>query len=238
MADEVSKKWFLVIVVVFSHIPCVIGVEGLPNVVLLVVDNIGMSDLGWFGNKTVETPNIDRLATEGVRFTRWYSQSTTTSTRASILTGNLPIRTGIIKSRYLPYTVIPSLASSGGLHQDHITLGEVMKHMSYATAFVGHWGMGIGRKGSFLPLHQGFDRWYGVPGLHNSYCLIKSFNKTNQSLHESHEYPNEERSLVYLLIVFMFTMMIATLVTFWMFRKIDTMTFVLLATPELLVIYM
>ena len=77
----------------------VFGIEGLPNVVLLVVDNVGISDLGWFGNATVETPNLARLASEGVKFTRWYSQSTSTSSRASILTGNLPIRTGIVFCR-------------------------------------------------------------------------------------------------------------------------------------------
>lgn len=215
----------------------VFGIEGLPNVVLLVVDNVGISDLGWFGNATVETPNLARLASEGVKFTRWYSQSTSTSSRASILTGNLPIRTGIIKSRYLPYKTIPSLASTGGLRQDHVNLAKVMKNMDYSTAYVGHWGLGVGRKGAFLPTRQGFDRWYGVPALHNSYCLVK-FNQTEQTLRESHEYPNEERSVVYLLIVLMFTLMIGLLVALWVFKKIDTMTLVLLASPEVLVLYM
>ncbi|KAK3750016.1 hypothetical protein QZH41_008666 [Actinostola sp. cb2023] len=242
MADAVDKNvlfhFSVVLLIMSSQTAHSSGKNGLPNVILLVVDNLGLSDLGCFGNTTVKTPNIDKLAMQGMRFTRWYSQSSSLSTRASILTGKLPIRTGIIKSRYLPYKAIPSLASSGGLQLDQTTLGEVMRNKGYSTAFVGHWGLGVGRKGAFLPMYQGFDRWYGVPALHNNYCLLRSFNQTNEMYHASYEYPNEERSTVYLVVVLLFTTIIGVLVALWMFRKIDTMTLVLLAAPELLVLYL
>lgn len=223
-----------------------IAFEGLPNVILLVVDNVGLQDLGCFGksfgNTPVKTPNIDRLAKDGVRFTRWYSQSSSASTRASILTGRLPIKTGILKSRYLPFKAIPSLASTGGLQPNQITLAEVLKAKGYQTAFVGHWGMGLGRRNAFLPINQGFDRWYGVPTLHNKYCIERTLsnpsNDTNETNFLDYNYPDDEDlPTPYLIVVISFTIILGALTGLWMFKKIDMMMFVCLATPELILLY-
>ena len=144
---------------------------GYPNIIIFFTDNLSLGDLNILGSNSQPTPNINRLMEEGVTFTRWYSQSSSISSRASILTGLLPPRTGIIRSKFLPFGGIPSVVSSGGLQNKEITIAEVLKGKGYTTAFVGLWDLGVGKKGEYLPIHQGFDSWYGVPSPHKSQCF-------------------------------------------------------------------
>ena len=144
----------------------------LPNVILLIVDDLKFSDLGCYGNKFVRTSNIDKLAKNGVLFTRWYAQATGTATRASVLTGLLPTRTGMIRSKFLSFDSFPSLASSGGLHPGEPGLGSLAQivGVSHSTAYIGNWDLGIGRDQVYLPMKHGFDIWYGVPAVHTKKC--------------------------------------------------------------------
>lgn len=153
-----------------------------PNIIIFMTDNLSIGDVGIYNNISQQTltPNIDRLVEEGVVFSRWYSQSSRISSLASLLTGLLPPRTGMIKSKFLSFTEIPSIASSGGLQHSEITLAEVLKAKGYATSFVGLWGLGFGKNGEYLPLSHGFDSWYGVPSAHKDQCM-ESYKTTSDS---------------------------------------------------------
>ncbi|XP_068683398.1 arylsulfatase L-like [Montipora foliosa] len=142
-----------------------------PNIIIFMADNLSFGDVN---NKSQNTPNIDRLAEQGATFSRWYTQSSRISALASILTGLLPPRTGIIKSKFLPFKEIPSLASTGGLQSSEETLATVLKSKGYTTGFVGVWGLGVGRNGEYLPLRHGFDSFYGVPSAHREHCTGNS----------------------------------------------------------------
>ncbi|XP_070545918.1 arylsulfatase H-like isoform X2 [Ptychodera flava] len=141
-----------------------------PNIVLFLVDDLGYGDLGCYGNETVKTPNIDRLASEGLKFTRMYSQSACTPSRAALLTGRYPIRNGMLKGWILPFFVLASPAQTGGLPDNEYTLAEMLKQSGYATGMLGKWHLGFGRGGKYLPTKHGFDYFYGLPMTHLETC--------------------------------------------------------------------
>ena len=125
-----------------------------PNVVLIYCDDLGWGDLGCFGNPRIRTPNIDRLARQGTRFTSFYvAQAVCSASRAALLTGCYANRLGI-HGALGPKQKI-------GLHPDEMTLAEVLKPRGYATAIVGKWH--LGRPVELLPTRQGFDEYFGLP---------------------------------------------------------------------------
>ncbi|USN99860.1 MAG: sulfatase [Phycisphaeraceae bacterium] len=125
-----------------------------PNVVLFYVDDMGYADLGCYGAKGYTTPNIDRLASEGVRFTDFYvAQAVCSASRAALLTGCYSNRVGILGA------LGPN--SKIGIDADETTLAEVCKSRGYATAAYGKWHLGCQTK--FLPTHHGFAEYCGIP---------------------------------------------------------------------------
>ncbi len=125
-----------------------------PNVVLIFTDDQGYGDLGVYGAKDFETPNLDRLAKEGIRFSSFYvPQAVCSASRAGLLTGNYPNRIGILGA------LNPN--TKHGIHADEMTLGEVFKSKGYATAIYGKWH--LGHLPEFLPTRHGFDEYYGLP---------------------------------------------------------------------------
>lgn len=127
----------------------------LPNVVLIVADDLGYADLGCFGATDIATPAIDRIASRGIRLTSFYSAASVCSpTRASILTGCYPQRVGCAAGVFWP-------DSDDGLAPDEITIAELLKPSGYATACIGKWHLGHRRP--FLPTNQGFDSYFGIP---------------------------------------------------------------------------
>lgn len=125
-----------------------------PNIVLIFCDDLGYADVGCFGAKGWKTPNIDRLAREGVRFTQFYvAQAVCSASRAALMTGCYPNRVGI-QGALGPNSKI-------GIHRDEMTLAEVVKQRGYATAIFGKWHLGHERP--FLPVHHGFDEYFGLP---------------------------------------------------------------------------
>ncbi|MBI2947914.1 MAG: sulfatase [Verrucomicrobia bacterium] len=130
----------------------------LPNVVLIVVDDLGWADLGCYGSTFHETPNIDRLAREGVRFTQAYSACTVCSpTRASILTGKYPARLHItdwIPGHKRPEAKLRVPAWTQHLPTDEWNLAKALKSAGYATVSIGKWHLG---GSGFYPEKQGFD---------------------------------------------------------------------------------
>lgn len=129
-----------------------------PNVVIVFADDLGYGDLGCFGHPTIHTPNLDRMAAEGQRWTQFYvAASVCTPSRAGLMTGRLPVRTGMCSDRRR--VLFPN--SAGGLPPSELTLAEVFKSRGYATACVGKWHLGHLPK--FLPTRQGFDTYFGIP---------------------------------------------------------------------------
>jgi arylsulfatase A len=128
--------------------------DRLPNIVMIYCDDMGYGDLGCFGNTEIRTPNIDRLATEGIKFTEFYSASPVCSpSRAALLTGRIPQRMGI-GGVFFP-------RSFTGMPVEEVTIADLLKARGYATAIVGKWH--LGHRQEFLPLQRGFDEYFGIP---------------------------------------------------------------------------
>ena len=132
-----------------------------PNFVVIFTDDQGYGDLGSFGHPTIRTPNLDRLAAEGQRWTSFYScDSVCTPSRAGLLTGRLPVRSGMTGDGPNTNRVLfPN--SAGGLPPNEVTIAEMLKPRGYATAAIGKWH--LGHLPEYLPTRQGFDTYYGVP---------------------------------------------------------------------------
>ncbi|XP_064356991.1 steryl-sulfatase isoform X2 [Dromaius novaehollandiae] len=136
-----------------------------PNIILLMADDLGIGDLGCYGNRTLRTPNIDRLAKEGVTLTQHIAASPLcTPSRAAFLTGRYPIRSGM--AAYSRVGVFLFSASSGGLPSEEITFSKLLKQRGYSTALIGKWHLGMNRESSndfcHHPLSHGFDYFYGL----------------------------------------------------------------------------
>jgi arylsulfatase A-like enzyme len=121
--------------------------DSRPNIVLIVIDDMGFNDLGANGNSEVRTPNLDALAAEGVRFTRHYVDSTCSPTRAGILTGTEPINHG--------FTPV-----ARGISPEVITLPETLQTAGYTTHHIGKWHVGHTTRLAW-PRQQGFDTFFG-----------------------------------------------------------------------------
>lgn len=124
-----------------------------PNIVVIFCDDLGYGDLSCYGNRAYRTPNLDRLAREGMRFTNFYVGSPACSpSRAALLTGCYPTRVGV------PQVLNPD--SKTGLNPDETNLANMLKPLGYATACVGKWHLGVK---NLMPTRQGFDTFYGLP---------------------------------------------------------------------------
>ena len=125
-----------------------------PNFVIIFTDDQGYQDIGCFGSPSIRTPNLDRMAAEGMRFTDFYSAAAICSpSRAALLTGCYPPRVGITKVLF-PRDHI-------GLNPRETTIADVLKSQGYATACIGKWH--LGHLPEFLPTSNGFDSYFGIP---------------------------------------------------------------------------
>lgn len=132
--------------------------ETPPNIVVIFADDLGYGDLQCFGHPTIRTPNLDRMAAEGMRFTQFYSAAPVcTPSRAALLTGRLPIRSGMCSDKRR--VLFPN--SGGGIPSEEVTLAEALKSKDYATACIGKWH--LGHLPQFLPTNNGFDVYFGIP---------------------------------------------------------------------------
>lgn len=131
------------------------GAEKLPNFIIIFTDDLGYGDLGCYGNPTIRTPNLDRMAGEGLKFTQFYVASPVcTPSRAALLTGCYPKRVGLHRHVLFPDYVT-------GINPDEFTIAEMLKEKGYATACIGKWH--LGHQKEFLPLRHGFDHFFGIP---------------------------------------------------------------------------
>lgn len=126
-----------------------------PNVIIIFADDLGYGDIGPFGARGYDTPGLDRMASEGIRFTDFYvAAPVCTPSRAALLTGSYPKRLGLAYRVLFPF-------SETGLNPDEVTIAEMLKTQGYATAAIGKWH--VGHHAKFLPTRQGFDYYFGIP---------------------------------------------------------------------------
>lgn len=138
-----------------------------PNFVVIYLDDAGYGDFGCYGHPTIATPNIDRMAREGARFTQFYSAyPLCTLSRYSLLTGRLPGRSG------LPGVLFPH--HEHGIHADEVTIAEALQEAGYATGCFGKWH--LGHTPEHLPLAHGFDAYLGIPYSNDMLLARKSIS--------------------------------------------------------------
>jgi len=126
-----------------------------PNFVIIFTDDQGYQDLGCFGSPDIRTPHIDRMATEGMKFTDFYvAASVCSPSRAALLTGCYPARIGFTFGALYP-------GISRGLNTDEITIADLLKRQGYATTCIGKWHVGGPHK-PYMPTSRGFDSFFGM----------------------------------------------------------------------------
>jgi arylsulfatase A-like enzyme len=129
-----------------------------PNFIVVFADDLGYGDLGVFGHPTIKTPNLDKMAYEGQKWTNFYvAAPVCTPSRAGLLTGRLPVRSGMCSDKRR--VLFPD--SNGGLPQSELTIAKVLKDNGYQTAAIGKWH--LGHKSPHLPTDHGFDSYFGIP---------------------------------------------------------------------------
>lgn len=146
-------------------------VSDQPNIVLILADDLGYSDIQCYGAVKIETPNIDKLASEGIRLTRFYNNAKCSPSRASLLTGLYPQEVG------MGALAGPKIGSQGPyqgyLNDQCVTIAEVLKHAGYITLMSGKWH--LGEHSQYWPMHRGFDHYFGlISGAANYFDLTKT----------------------------------------------------------------
>ena len=142
-----------------------------PNIILIMADDMGFSDIGCYGGE-IETPNLDALAADGIRFTQFYNTARCCPTRASLMTGLYPHETGIGHMTNPPNSTQhdsgPEFPNYRGfINKNCVTIGEVLKQAGYATMMTGKWHLGYNDQNCW-PMQRGFEKYYGVvPGASN-----------------------------------------------------------------------
>lgn len=173
---------------VLSFITFVFTVANLegrtPNFVVIFCDDLGYGDLTCFGNPTIQTPHLDRMAAEGQKWTQFYvADPVCTPSRAALLTGRYPIRNGMTSAARV--VLFPD--SAGGLPASEITIAEVLKQKNYATAAIGKWH--LGHLPQYLPMAQGFDSYYGIP-YSNDMDPVKGIPNYRKNADDPNFYPD------------------------------------------------
>lgn len=131
-----------------------------PNFIIILADDLGYGDLGIYGHPTIRTPNLDKMALEGTRFTQFYVAANVCSpSRAALLTGRLPVRNGVFGTSAANKVFFTN--STSGLPKRETTLPKALKSKGYQTAIVGKWH--LGSLPEFLPTNYGFDSYFGIP---------------------------------------------------------------------------
>lgn len=156
--------------------------EPLPNFIVVFADDLGYADLGCYGAREIETPNLDRMAAEGMRLTSFYvAQAVCSASRAALLTGCYPNRVGI-EGALGPQ-------SPTGINDRELTIAEVLKPRGYATAIYGKWHLGDAPQ--FLPTHHGFDEYFGLPYSNDMWPLHPDYvNLPPDSAQRKRGYPD------------------------------------------------
>ncbi len=154
------------------NIPVFASGRRRPNILLIMVDDMGFSDIGCYGSE-INTPNIDRLAAGGLRFTQFYNAARCCPTRASLLTGLYPHQAGMGGMVNHGADIKPPGPYQGYLNDECVTIAEVLKEFGYKTFMSGKWHVGESRP--HWPTDRGFDKYFGlISGGANYFDITKS----------------------------------------------------------------
>jgi arylsulfatase A-like enzyme len=184
---SLTKKYFFgytalaLAVLVLTTTPAWAQKDQRPNIVLVLVDDLGFSDVGPFGASEIETPNLDRLAAEGLRLKEFYNNSICAPTRASLLTGQYQHKAGV---GYFNVNLgLP--AYQGFLNHESLTLAEVLKSGGYSTLMAGKWHVGDDK--DQWPNQRGFDKFFGFIGGASNYYEIGTGTASQVQLVKNNE---------------------------------------------------
>jgi len=153
-----------------------------PNIVVIVADDLGWADVGFHGNRVIETPSLDRIAAEGAQLDRFYTTPICSPTRAALMTGRDPIRLGVAYSTIMPW-------QNNGIHPDETFLPELFLSAGYQTAMVGKWHLGHAQQ-AYHPNARGFEHFYGhlhtEVGFYPPFASLggKDFQRNGQSIED------------------------------------------------------
>ncbi|KAF4094388.1 hypothetical protein AMELA_G00014540 [Ameiurus melas] len=136
-----------------------------PNIIIMLMDDMGWGDLGIFGEPSKETPHLDTMASQGMLFPNFYSANPLCSpSRAALLTGRLPIRNGFYTTNAHARNAYTAQEVVGGITKDEILLPQILKKQGYVSKIIGKWH--LGHRKQHLPLEHGFDQFFGSPHCH------------------------------------------------------------------------
>ena len=179
---------FVILLSLFMGFIFSLGAKSRPNVIVVLVDDMGYSDLGSFGGE-VRTPHLDRLAKNGLRFTQNYNSARCCPSRASLLTGLYSHQAGIANFTGRDSTDRLGPAYLGKLNKQCMTLAEVLKGVGYSTYGVGKWHVGHEE----LPTERGFDEYYGyIRGHSTSQWKAGNYQRLPEGRKEELKYENDE----------------------------------------------
>lgn len=157
MKKQINNLLLLLVIGLFPTILFSQNHFNKPNVIIIMTDDQGSIDLNNYGAKDLQTPNIDRLAREGVKFTQFYAAAPVCSpSRAALLTGKTNLRAGVPNNVPIPESAKPGFY---GLPTDQVTIAEMLKENGYHTSLIGKWH--LGHRPQNLPNAQGFDYFFG-----------------------------------------------------------------------------
>lgn len=183
MTTSCRQTLFVTITIVLGLLAGVASAEEVlrrqPNIIVILADDLGYGDLGVYDSALIDTPNLDRMAREGIFLTNFYaSASNCTPSRAGLLTGRYAIRSG------LAHQVI-FVDSDHGLPQTEITIAEMVRPLGYRTAIIGKWH--LGHRPEHWPTTQGFDYYYGLPYSNNQFplALYRNAEKLEEPVDQS-----------------------------------------------------
>lgn len=157
MESLISRIYLALLLTLFFIVPGIVSGQSTPNILLILADDLGSVDLNCYGSADLETPNLDRLARQGVRFTQFYASAPVCSpSRAALLTGKTNLGAGLPGNVPVPERD-PEM--QGGLPSSEVTIAEMLKGKGYYTALIGKWH--LGHAPDKLPNAQGFDYFFG-----------------------------------------------------------------------------
>lgn len=167
--NYIFRNTFLILILMLigsTSIQCSKSIDekSKPNFIIILTDDLGYGDLGVFGHPTIKTPNLDKMAAEGQKWTNFYASAPAcTPSRAGLLTGRLPIRSGMTSENHH----VIFLDSKGGLPENEITIATALKTSGYNTACIGKWH--LGNLPQYTANSHGFDYFFGMPSGHDEY---------------------------------------------------------------------